>query len=114
MPWCIAKLTNEHEEQSGLNTPPAFLLFRCGIRDADPALLCACACSIPVKQGDDGLTEFTTRIRDLFRLPEDVDISLTFGCKEPLSGRHLKLEGVGAFDAAVHCASVAAAERQHK
>lgn len=52
--------------------------------------------------------------RELFRLPEDVDISLTFGCKEPMSGSHLKLEGMGAFDAAVHCASVAAAERQQK
>jgi len=52
--------------------------------------------------------------RELFRLPEDVDISLTFGCKEPMSGTHLKLEGMGAFDAAVHCASVAAAERQQK
>jgi hypothetical protein len=31
-----------------------------------------------------------------------------------MSGQHLKLEGMGAFDAAVHCASVAAAERQHK
>uniref|UniRef100_A0A383VPL8 RING-CH-type domain-containing protein n=1 Tax=Tetradesmus obliquus TaxID=3088 RepID=A0A383VPL8_TETOB len=69
---------------------------------------------IPVKQGPDGLTEFTGKIRELFRLPEDVDISLTFGCKEPMSGTHLKLEGMGAFDAAVHCASVAAAERQQK
>lgn len=69
---------------------------------------------IPVKQGSDGVKEFTSRIRELFRLPEDVDISLTFGCKEPMSGQHLKLEGIGAFDAAVHCASVAAAERQHK
>lgn len=67
-----------------------------------------------MKQGPDGLKEFTSRIRELFRLPEDVDISLTFGCKEPMSGQHLKLEGIGAFDAAVHCASVAAAERQHK
>ncbi|KAL6759150.1 hypothetical protein V8C86DRAFT_1787232, partial [Haematococcus lacustris] len=69
---------------------------------------------IPVRQGDEGLHEFTTRIRQLFSLPEDVDISLTFGCKEPMSGQHLKLEGMGAFDAAVHCASVAAAERQLK
>eukprot|EP00775_Hariotina_reticulata_P013231 gene13231-13362_t len=69
---------------------------------------------IPVKQGPDGLDEFTGKIRELFRLPEDVDISLTFGCKEPMSGTHLKLEGMGAFDAAVHCASVAAAERQQK
>jgi hypothetical protein len=38
-------------------------------------------CRIPVKQGNDGLHEFTARIRELFRLPEDVDISLTFGCK---------------------------------
>lgn len=60
------------------------------------ALCCSCTC------------------RELFRLPEDVDISLTFGCKEPMSGTHLKLEGMGAFDAAVHCASVAAAERQQK
>jgi len=56
----------------------------------------------------------STVYRELFRLPEDVDISLTFGCKEPMSGSHLKLEGMGAFDAAVHCASVAAAERQQK
>ncbi|KAF8062971.1 hypothetical protein HT031_003810 [Scenedesmus sp. PABB004] len=69
---------------------------------------------IPVKQGPDGLCEFTGKIRELFRLPDDVDISLTFGCKEPMSGTHLKLEGMGAFDAAVHCASVAAAERQQK
>ncbi|KAG1675966.1 hypothetical protein FOA52_014210 [Chlamydomonas sp. UWO 241] len=69
---------------------------------------------IPVRRGNEGLSDFTNRIRDLFRLPEDVDISLTFGCKEPMSGRHLKLEGIGAFDAAVHCASVAAAERQQK
>lgn len=66
---------------------------------------------IQVKPGDAGLQEFTERIRQLFRLEDDIDISLTFGCKEPMSGQHLKLEGVGAFDAAVHCASVAAAER---
>ncbi|MEW5311194.1 MAG: hypothetical protein WDW38_002929 [Sanguina aurantia] len=69
---------------------------------------------IPVRQGGDGLNDFTLRIRQLFNLPEDVDISLTFGCKEPMSGQHLKLEGTGAFDAAVHCASVAAADRVHK
>lgn len=69
---------------------------------------------IPVRQGGDGLNDFTLRIRQLFNLPEDVDISLTFGCKEPMSGQHLKLEGTGAFDAAVHCASVAAADRIHK
>lgn len=69
---------------------------------------------IPVRQGPDGLAQFTTEIRNLFRLPEDVDISLTFGCKEPMSGQHLKLEGTGAFDAAVHCASVAAADRQNR
>lgn len=56
----------------------------------------------------------STHCRELFRLPDDVDISLTFGCKEPMSGSHLKLEGMGAFDAAVHCASVAAADRQQK
>lgn len=59
-----------------------------------------------MKQGNEGLREFTHRIRELFRLPEDVDISLTFGCKEPLSGQHLKLEGIGAFDAAVHVSRV--------
>lgn len=69
---------------------------------------------IPVKQGEAGLQEFQSQIRTLFRLPDDVDISLTFGCKEPMSGQHLKLEGTGAFDAAVHCASVAAADRQQK
>jgi len=53
------------------------------------------------------LAALLLRRRELFRLPEDVTSSLTFGCKEPMSGTHLKLEGMGAFDAAVHCASVA-------
>ena len=67
---------------------------------------------IPVRQGSAGLKEFTDKIRALFHLPEDKGIELSFGCREPMFGVHLQLDRIGAFDAVVHCASVAAAERQ--
>lgn len=60
--------------------------------------------------GDVG--EFTGRVRELFNLPEHVEIHLSFGCKEPgLSGQFLKLEGNSAFGAAVYCAALSAASR---
>ena len=71
------------------------------------------ACRIPVRQGSDGLKEFTDKIRALFHLPDDVDVAcMSFGCREPMSGVHLQLDRIGAFDAWVHCAAIAAAERQ--
>jgi hypothetical protein len=83
----------------------------------DGAYPCCCSawrCRLLLTDSQPPIAAWPANNRELFRLPEDVDISLTFGCKEPMSGTHLKLEGMGAFDAAVHCASVAAAERQQK
>ncbi|GMH45916.1 hypothetical protein BSKO_13879 [Bryopsis sp. KO-2023] len=68
-------------------------------------------CFVPVKAGADGLSDFTDTIRQKFELENDAAINVTFGCRDPLSGGFIKLEGQGAFNAAVHCAAVSAAAR---
>ena len=68
-----------------------------------------------MRQGSAGLQDFTDRLRALFHMNGDEDIGLSFACKDPMMPDvHLRLDGIGAFDAAVYCASVAAAERQMK
>lgn len=69
--------------------------------------------SFEVKPGPDGYTSFTESIRRAFSLPEDSELNITFTCDEPStdSGSLLTLQGSGAYDAAVHCASVSAARR---
>jgi len=71
------------------------------------------------------LHQFTEAIRRAFSLPEDSELNITFTCDEPATGPAappvlggpgslLTLQGAGAYDAAVHCASVSAARRlQH-
>ena len=66
--------------------------------------------------------QFTEAIRRAFSLPEDSELNITFTCDEPATGpvappvvggpgSLLTLQGAGAYDAAVHCASVSAARR---
>lgn len=91
--------------------------------------------SFEVKPGIDGYKQFTEAIRRAFSLPDDSELNITFTCDEPSSGTGpqggsltvpsllpspttagslLTLQGAGAYDAAVHCASVSAARRmQH-
>ena len=71
---------------------------------------------IPARAGEQGLQEFKDEVTNLFGIDEDTHTKLTFGCKEPIFGRMLKLGGddaqeLPAFNAAVHCARVSAAER---
>lgn len=84
--------------------------------------------SFEVKPGAEGYRRFTEAIRRAFALPEDSELNITFTCDEPTSvpvveqpppvvaglthiGSLLTLQGAGAYDAAVHCASVSAARR---
>ncbi|KAL6769215.1 hypothetical protein ACKKBF_B17930 [Auxenochlorella protothecoides x Auxenochlorella symbiontica] len=69
--------------------------------------------SFEVRAGMAGYSEFTESIRRAFNLPDDSDLNITFTCDEPTSdaGSLLTLHGPGAYDAAVHCASISAARR---
>lgn len=76
--------------------------------------------SFEVKPGMDGYRQFTEAIRRAFSLPDDSELNITFTCDEPsvgevpedaATGSLLTLQGAGAYDAAVHCASVSAARR---
>ncbi|KAG2441390.1 hypothetical protein HYH02_009979 [Chlamydomonas schloesseri] len=75
--------------------------------------------SFEVQPGPEGYRRFTAAIRAAFSLPEDSELNITFTCDEPNSepvsstaaGSLLTLQGAGAYDAAVHCASVSAARR---
>jgi len=68
--------------------------------------------SFQVSPGADGYKQFTEAIRKAFHLPDDSELNITFTCDEPSSaGALLTLSGPGAYDAAVHCASVSAARR---
>ena len=70
--------------------------------------------SFEVEPGPDGYRKFTESIRMAFELPEDSELNITFTCDEPTLpevGSLLTLQGPGAYDAAVHCASLSAARR---
>jgi len=70
--------------------------------------------SFEVEPGPSGYEKFTAAIRNAFNLPEDSELNITFTCDEPTVpelGSLLTLQGPGAYDAAVHCASLSAARR---
>ncbi|PNW86026.1 hypothetical protein CHLRE_03g206481v5 [Chlamydomonas reinhardtii] len=75
--------------------------------------------SFEVQPGPEGYRRFTSAIRAAFALPDDSELNITFTCDEPntaepvssAAGSLLTLQGAGAYDAAVHCASVSAARR---
>jgi hypothetical protein len=70
--------------------------------------------SFEVEPGPDGYRKFTQAIRMAFQLPGDSELNITFTCDEPTLpevGSLLTLQGPGAYDAAVHCASLSAARR---
>ncbi|KAL6750746.1 hypothetical protein V8C86DRAFT_1815508 [Haematococcus lacustris] len=75
--------------------------------------------SFHVEPGKEGYRKFTHDIRRAFNLPMDAELNITFTCDEPSTkddpiaseGSLLTLQGPGAYDAAVHCASISAARR---
>lgn len=66
---------------------------------------------IKVYPGPEGKARFQQQIRELVQLGDDEEFEVEFECKAPDSGAVLHLDGMDAFDAATHCASLTAAER---
>ncbi|KAK9837881.1 hypothetical protein WJX74_007044 [Apatococcus lobatus] len=66
---------------------------------------------IVAQSGPHGYAKFEAEIRKIFGIEADMDMNLVFDCAEPTTGSLLKLNGPGAFNAAVHCAKVSAAKR---
>ncbi|KAF8067382.1 hypothetical protein HT031_002430 [Scenedesmus sp. PABB004] len=64
---------------------------------------------VQVKPGPEGAKEFEVQIRRMLGLPEDQDFDVIFHCRAPGTGDKLQLQGLCAFDAAVHCASMTSA-----
>eukprot|EP00951_Prasinocladus_malaysianus_P012040 scaffold89465_cov47-Prasinocladus_malaysianus.AAC.1 len=65
-----------------------------------------------VVPGEEGYQKFTADIHRVFNLPAGSDLNITFTCDEPTdASSQLTLQGEGAYDAAVHCASLSAARR---
>ncbi|KAK9865510.1 hypothetical protein WJX84_007725, partial [Apatococcus fuscideae] len=66
---------------------------------------------IVAQSGPGGYAAFEAEVRSIFGIEHDMDMNLIFDCAEPTTGSLLKLNGPGAFNAAVHCAKVSAAKR---
>lgn len=66
---------------------------------------------VQVQPGEDGAKAFEREIRRLLNLPEDQEFDVIFHCKAPGTGDKLQLQGLTAFDAAVHCASLSSGKQ---
>ena len=66
----------------------------------------------PVTPGPEGKAKFKRDIHEAFDFPPGMKLNITFTCMEPTeSNQSITLTGERCFDAAVVCASVAAAKR---
>eukprot|EP00877_Chromochloris_zofingiensis_P001509 jgi/Chrzof1/11359/Cz05g33200.t1 len=54
---------------------------------------------------------FKQQIEQITGFPFNNQVHVTFVCKVPQSGSNVQLQGMASFQAAMHCASVSAAER---
>jgi len=61
---------------------------------------------VQVQPGPEGAAAFERQIRSLLQLPEGLEFDVIFHCRAPGTGDKLQLQGLNAFDAAVHCASL--------
>ncbi|KIZ03111.1 hypothetical protein MNEG_4852 [Monoraphidium neglectum] len=61
---------------------------------------------VQVQPGPEGAAAFERQIRSLLQLPETIEFDVIFHCRAPGTGDKLQLQGINAFDAAVHCASL--------
>ncbi|KAL6763226.1 hypothetical protein V8C86DRAFT_2496893 [Haematococcus lacustris] len=64
-----------------------------------------------VRPGADGFEHFRRQLHKITGMPMLECMQVTFQCKSPDNAQELSLKGISAFDAAIHCASVSAAER---
>lgn len=65
---------------------------------------------LKVKVGPEGLNTFIKRLEELTGTSVS-DVNFTFRCRCPDTGREIYLKGFDAFEAAMHCACVRAAQR---
>lgn len=61
---------------------------------------------VQVQPGEEGAKVFEREIRRLLGLDEAQEFDVIFHCRAPATGDKLQLQGLNAFDAAVHCASM--------
>lgn len=69
---------------------------------------------VVVEPGESGQRKFQQDIRRIFGLKQDDAIQLTFGCRIPDSPHEVTLDGWNSYDAAVHCASLSAGQREKR
>ena len=66
---------------------------------------------IVVRGGPNGYAAFVSDVRRIFHIDAGHDMQLAFDCADPVTGALVKLNGAGAYQAAVHCAAISAAKR---
>ena len=66
---------------------------------------------IVVRGGPNGYAAFVADVRRIFGIDAGHDMQLAFDCADPVTGGLVKLNGAGAYQAAVHCAAISAAKR---
>ncbi|CAL5223859.1 g6446 [Coccomyxa viridis] len=66
---------------------------------------------VRVKGGPNGYADFVKDIQSIFGITTEHDMQLAFDCADPMTGLPMKLNGSGAYQAAVHCATISAAKR---
>mmetsp|Transcript_34660 Transcript_34660/g.87720 ORF Transcript_34660/g.87720 Transcript_34660/m.87720 type:complete len:397 (-) Transcript_34660:2151-3341(-) len=64
-----------------------------------------------VKPGAEGFEQFRRQLHKITGMPMLECMQITFQCKAPDTAQELSFKGISAFDAAIHCAAVSAAER---
>lgn len=64
-----------------------------------------------VKPGPEGYDLFRKQLQRITGMPLLECMQITFQCKSPDTAQELCFKGISAFDAAMHCASISAAER---
>lgn len=62
--------------------------------------------------GSTGTLDIERVIKETFNIPDDQSLDLSFECTAPESDDTLRLQGVAAFPAALHCAAATARRRE--
>lgn len=66
---------------------------------------------VDVEPGDTGREKFIAKVKELFKLSPKQPFDVKFECMMPSSVERIDLKGMSAYDAAVYCAALKAAER---
>lgn len=72
------------------------------------------ACKLRVGLGPEGKAKFQEEVRELLGYASTRDFDVVFECQVPGTGECIRLAGFAAYDAATHCAAVAATRRAQR